>query len=282
MPELPELEAVKDVLVRRLAGRPVVGVDVAPKGGPIVVRDLTGQGFAHQVTGRTFDAVERRGKFLLIPLSHSAASEARLTLAINPKLMGRLQLCSPDARKAGPVHVTVHFDNPAEELRYVDSKRMGQIYLTTDLAQIPTFAEMGPDALDISLPDFKERLRPYRGEIKGVLTRAAFVAGIGNAYADEILWQAGLHPYRKRASLSTPEVEALHQAMQQVLLHAVDQVRREMGDEIHLKPRSSFAIHLRAGEPCPRCGTAISAITANQRITNFCRTCQPGGLIIGM
>jgi formamidopyrimidine-DNA glycosylase len=282
MPELPELEVVKDVLLRRIAGRPITSVELSPKGGPIIVRDFTGQGLAQHTAGRAFEQIDRRGKFLLFRLSRIAETEARLTLAINPKLTGRLQLTPPNTARAGPVQVTFRFENPAEELRYIDSNRMGQIYLTAHLNQIPTFAEMGPEPLEISLEAFAERLRLFRGEIKGILIRAAFIAGIGNAYADEILWQARLHPYRKRPSLSRAETEALYLAMQQVLRDAIGQVRQEMGDEIHLKPRDFFAVHLREGEPCPRCGSAISAITANQRITNFCRTCQPGGLIRGL
>lgn len=282
MPELPELEVVKDVLARRLAGQAFARVEVAAKGGPIVVRDLTGEGIAAQLAGRRVEAVVRRGKYLLFHLAPHTGGDAPLVMAINPKLTGRLQLCPPEVPRAGPVHLTFHFDGMAEVLRYIDSKRMGQIYLTEDLAQIPTFAEMGPEALAITLDEFHHRLRPLRGEIKGILTRASFVAGIGNAYADEILWQAQLHPYLKRAALSAAEIETLYQAMQQVLLSAIEQVRRQMGDEIHLKPRDFFAVHMRDGEPCPRCGSVISAITANQRVTNFCRTCQPGGLIRGL
>lgn len=277
LPELPELEVVREVLARRLVGRRIEGVTVAPRGGPIVVRDLTGRGFSRCLTGSTFQTVARRGKFLLFTLLPSS-----LTLAVNPKLAGRFQLCPPNARKAGPVHVTLHFLQPEEELRYVDQKTMGQIYLTTELDAVPTFAEMGPDALDISQQDFRQRLRAFRGEIKGILIRAPFVAGIGNAYADEILWQARLHPYRKRTSLTPEEIERLYQAMRANLAEATRQVRQEMGDQIHIKPRDFFAVHMRSGLPCPRCGTAISAITANQRVTNFCRTCQPGGLIPGM
>ncbi len=277
MPELPELEVVREVLARRLAGRPITRVAVAPRGGPIVVRDLTGRGFAETLTGRRIDAVARRGKFLILALD-----APRLMLAVNPKLTGRFQLCPPGAKKAGPVHVTLHFEGPDEELRYVDAKRMGQLYLTEDLSAVPTFDEMGPDALEISLQDFRHRLRHFRGEIKGILVRAAFVAGIGNAYADEILWQARLHPYRKRTSLSPEEVDWLYQALRATLLEATAKVRAEMGDQVHLKPRDFFAVHMRGGEACPRCGAAISAVTAGQRITNFCRTCQPGGLIRGM
>ena len=191
-------------------------------------------------------------------------------------------MCPPAEKKAGPVHVTFGFVDPPEELRYIDAKLMGQIYLTETLAKIPTFDEMGPDALSISPEDFRARLRRFRGEIKGILVRAAFVAGIGNAYADEILWNARLHPYRKRTSLSPEEIDRLYLAIGSTLREATIQVRQEMGEAIHLKPRDFFAVHMRPGEPCPRCGTPVSAITANQRITNFCRTCQPGGLIRGM
>ncbi len=276
MPELPELEVVREVLTRRLVGRVIQTVEVAPKGGSIVIRDLTGQGLAETLGGKEIRAVTRRGKFLIFDLAGG------LWLAVNPKLMGRFQLCLPEAKKAGPVLVVLRFGQPEQELRYVDAKQMGQLYLTQDLEAIPTFGEMGPDALQIPWDDFEARIRRYRGEVKGILTRADFIAGIGNAYADEILWAAGIHPYRKRATLQADEVERLHRAMRTTLLELVDKVRAEMGEDIHLKPRDFFSVHMRAGQPCPRCGTPISSITANQRITNFCRNCQPGGLIRGM
>ena len=159
---------------------------------------------------------------------------------------------------------------------------MGQVYLVERLDEVPGYAGMGPEALDISLAEFKERLRPFRGEIKGILVRSEFVAGIGNAYADEILWAARLHPYRKRTQLTGEEVERLYTAMRSTLLDAIAQVRAEMGENIYLKPRDFLNIHMKTGEPCPRCGGQISLVGANQRITNFCRTCQPGGLFKGM
>ena len=277
MPELPELEVVRDVLQRRIGGRQITEVTLSPKGAPIVARDLTGGGFREELMGRSIDLVQRRGKFLLFELSPSP-----LILAVNPKLTGRFQLCQPAAKKAGPVHVTFHFEEPLEELRYVDQKRMGQLYLTDDLSRVPTFNEMGPDALELSPQVFRDRLRRFRGEIKGVLAREQFLAGIGNAYADEILWQARIHPYRKTGSLGSEEIERLHAAMQDTLLQSIEKVRAAMGEDIHLKPRDFFAVHMRGGQACPRCGTKVSEITAGGRITNFCRSCQPGGLIRGM
>jgi formamidopyrimidine-DNA glycosylase len=202
-------------------------------------------------------------------------------LAINPKLTGRLQLTSPQDKKMPKTHLIFSLSGGVE-LRYVDQKTMGQLYLTPDLAQVPDYASLGPEPFDVSLEQFRERLRHYRGEIKGVLVRGEFLAGIGNAYADEILWAAKLHPYRKRTALTPDEVERLYHAMQSTLREATDKVRAEMGEAIHLKPRDFMAVHMKSGEPCPRCGTPISLVGANQRITNFCRTCQPGGLIKGM
>jgi formamidopyrimidine-DNA glycosylase len=280
MPELPELEVVREVLSRRLAGRAVERVTVAPKGGPIVVRDLTGQGLSQALQGSCLEAASRRGKFLILDIQPVRGQP--LFLAANPKLTGRFQLCPPDGKKAGPVHVTLHFKSPDEELRFIDPKMMGQLYLTEQLGAVPTFTEMGPDALEINLDDFRERVKTFRGEIKGILIRAPFVAGIGNAYADEILWRAQLHPYRKRTSLKPQEVDRLFEAMRTTLQEAVEKVRLEMGEDIHLKPRDFFSVHMRGGEACPRCGTTISTVSANQRVTNFCRSCQPGGLIKGM
>ena len=289
MPELPELEVVRDVLQRRLVGRRITEVSVSPKGGPIVVRDLTGQGFREGLLGRLIDSVQRRGKFLLFGLSAQAGGQRvsspgkqPLTLAVNPKLTGRLQLSVPGEKKAGPVHVTLHFEAPTEELRYVDQKRMGQLYLTAELGSIPTFAEMGPDALEASPETFRSRLRRFRGEIKGVLSREQFLAGIGNAYADEILWQARLHPYRKVSTLSSEEIDRLYAAMNVTLRESIEKVEAAMGEDIHLKPRDFFAVHMRGGKRCPRCGGKVSEITAQGRITNFCRSCQPGGLIRGL
>ncbi|HRF48811.1 MAG TPA: DNA-formamidopyrimidine glycosylase family protein [Anaerolineales bacterium] len=284
MPELPELDIVCEVLERRAIGWTIAGVDIVQPGGAIVVRDLataTAGPLATAALGLRLEAVRRRGKFLVFDLR----AEPPYGLVINPKLSGRLQLAEPGEKRRKDTCLVLTLTGPGAasiELRYFDPKTMGQIYVTGDPARVPDFAEMGPEALEISLADFKQRLRPFRGEIKGILVRSAFVAGIGNAYADEILWAAELHPYRKRTTLNVAEIERLYAAMRSTLLEARDLVRAEMGDAIHLKPRDFMKVHLRAGQPCPRCGGPIAEISANQRITNFCRACQPGGLIKGL
>jgi formamidopyrimidine-DNA glycosylase len=279
VPELPELEIVKEVLQRRVVGQTIEAVQVHPKGGAIVIRDLTRHGFAETLTGSLIENVERRGKFLLFSIK--PVDGAHVYVALNLKLTGRLQLAPPAEKKFAKTHVVISLSSGAE-LRYVDQRTMGQLYLTDDLAQVPDYAGLGPEPFDVSLDEFRGRLKPYRGEIKGILVRSEFIAGIGNAYADEILWAARLHPYRKRTQLTAEEVERLYHAMQTTLREATDRIRIEMGEAIHLEPREFMAVHMKTGEPCPRCGSTISLVGANQRITNFCRTCQPGGLIKGM
>lgn len=278
MPELPELEVVKQVLQRRVAGTTIEHVTLVPPGDAIVVRDLTHRGFAQTVTGATIADITRRGKFILFSLK---TTETTWYLVLNPKLTGRLWLGASGDKRHAKTHLILALSS-GDELRYVDQKTMGQIYLTRDPDAAPDFAGMGPEPFDISLDEFRARLQKYRGEIKGILTRSEFIAGIGNAYADEILWQARLHPYRKRTQLMPPEIVRLYEAMQTTLRESIEKVRAEMGEQIHLEPRDFFAVHMKTHESCPRCGAPIALVSANQRVTNFCRTCQPGGLIRGM
>jgi formamidopyrimidine-DNA glycosylase len=282
MPELPELEAVREVLQRRVVGCTIQAVEVLPPGGPVVVRDLTRLGFVAALTGATVGAVDRRGKFVLFTIDRAAPPPLqRLHLVLNPKLTGRLQLAAPAERRHARTHVVCRLSS-GDELRYVDQKQMGQLYLVREPGSLPDFEPMGPEPLAISPDEFRARLRQFRGEIKGILTRGDLVAGIGNAYADEILWAAHIHPYRKRTQLTADDIDHLYAAMQTTLREAIDRVRSEMGEDIHLKPRDFLAVHMKSGQPCPRCGNPISVVSANQRITNFCRTCQPGGLIQGV
>ena len=140
--------------------------------------------------------------------------------------------------------------------------------------------DQGADVLSgLSLEEFRSRLTRFHGEIKGVLTRGAFISGIGNAYSDEILFAAGLSPFRKTRSLGDQELELLHEQCRAVVLEAMDVLRDRMGDDIHVKIRDFLKVHRKGGQPCPNCGGNITQINANQRITSYCRHCQPGMLI---
>jgi len=277
MPELPELENVRYQLETRLTGQCIQAVEIDAKRGPIVLRDLTGGGFETGLVGACLSDVQRRGKFILFSFEDRPA-----VLVVNPKLAGRFQLCPPSQRRLAATLLTLSFRLLDLELRYLDDKQMGQVYLANDMNTIPTFDGMGPGAFEVTRIDFHARLRRFHGEIKGVLAREQFIAGIGNAYADEILWQAGLHPYRKRPSLSPDEIDRLYDAIRLTLLEAGHLARQAMGSAIDGKPRDFFQVHMRGGQPCPRCGTPISEIRARRRLTNFCRTCQPGGLFADM
>jgi len=225
--------------------------------------------------GRAFTDVIRRGKFLLLPLNGG------VTLVVNPMLAGRMRYGAPLARHRTRDALVLGLAD-GKELRYNDARDMGKVYLVADPNQVPTFAELGPEATDpaLDLEHFRERLRSHHGEIKGILTNQGFVAGIGNAYADEICWRAGLYPFRRRPSLSADDVARLHAAMGAVLAEAVATLRERVGEAIDVEVRDFLAVHGKAGQPCPRCGSPISEVTRERRATHFCRTCQPG-LMVG-
>ncbi len=271
MPEAPDLEVIKEFLNRRVRGH---RVESAAALKPTVLRSLAGD-FSGDIPGRTIERAHRRGKFLLVELSGGR------WLVINPMLTGALQYCESRERVRKKTCVVLSL-NDGRELRYLDDRQMGKVYYLADgqMSQIPLFDEQGPDVLEgISLEEFRGRLRRFHGEIKGVLTRGAFVSGVGNAYSDEILFAAGLSPFRKSRSLNQEELRRLYDCCPQVIQEAIAVLRERMGDDIHLRIRDFLKVHNKGGQPCPRCGGNISQLTANQRITSYCRRCQPGMLI---
>ena len=271
MPEAPDLEVIKEFLNDRVRGEAVTGATVVR---PTVLRSLVGE-LSEDMPGRTFDEFHRRGKFLLAELSGDR------WLVINPMLTGGLQYCSSSERMRKRTSVVFNLPNDLD-LRYIDDRQMGKVYYAESgqLDQIPRLDEQGPDVLeDTSLEEFCGRLRHFYGEIKGVLTRGSLVAGIGNAYADEVLFAAGIAPFRKSRSLTAEEVAALHHQCRAVVEDAIGVLRKRMGERLHVKIRDFLKVHNKGGQPCPRCGGNITQLTANQIITSYCRRCQPGMLI---
>jgi formamidopyrimidine-DNA glycosylase len=265
------MEIVARFLNRQFAGASIQAAEVLK---PIVVRDLPGQGFVERLVGQRVEAVSRRGKFLLFQLDSGD------WLVMNAMRSGRLRYLSPGSGMVGKPFLVLRFAD-GSSLQYSDPDSMGKVYLTAELDRVPTFAALGPEALDpeLTLGAFAERLRRRRGEIKGVLVNQSFVAGIGNAYADEILFRAGVYPFRKSPSLSEEEVRRVYEAMQAVLLEAVEVLGQRVGEDIHLEIRDFLRVHGRGDQPCPRCGNPVSQITARGRLTNFCRSCQPGSML---
>lgn len=273
MPELPDLEVICRRLGPRLVGVAIVGARVRR---PLVVRNLLGGDVVADLVGRRFTGVERRGKFLLLALDNDN------TLAVNPMLAGRLRYGVPLGRDRARDAMVLRLED-GRELRYHDAVDMGKIYLTDDLNKIPAYADQGPEANDpdLTLEAFRERWRKQSGEVKQVLTRQSFVAGLGNAYADEICWRAQVYPFRRKTSLSDEEVERLYTSMRAVLQEATAKLEQELGETLDDEERGFLAVHGKAGQPCLRCGSIISEVRREGRPTNFCRTCQPGLLAGG-
>jgi formamidopyrimidine-DNA glycosylase len=291
VPELPDLEIVADALHAALAGRPVTAVTAT---APLTVRGTPAELAA--LGGQHVAAIRRVGKFLDIDLS-------RDRLAINPMLKGRFQLARPGDRRPPGTAVVLAFgprpggppadaaewtrdaswipspgDSP--EIRYRDPSQMGKVYLLPADVDRPIPGrgpgERGPDALDpaFTLEDWRARIRRHPGELKNLLRNQAFVAGIGNAYSDEILHAARLLPFRKRSTLAEEEVDDLYRAMRDVLERAVELLRVRVPPTFEQQVRDHLAVHNRGGEACPRCGGRISEVSAGGFRTAYCRGCQ--------
>ena len=277
MPEAPDLEVVKDYLNANLKHAVVESCKILR---PTVVRSLAAE-VTGDLPGRTFLDAKRRGKFLTLRLSGGRS------LVINPMLTGALQHCAETVRIQKKTCVTFSLGE-GMDLRYLDDRQMGKVYYIDNgeaggEAQdelVPQYTGLGPDVLSgISLDEFKARLKKFNGEIKGVLTRGAFISGIGNAYSDEILFAAGISPFKKCRALKPEELQALHTQCRQVLEEATEVLRERMGSDIHKKVRDFLMVHNKGGQPCPKCGGNITQLNANQRITSYCRHCQPGLLV---
>ncbi len=270
MPEIPDLEGYRAYFNRRLPGLKVEAAEVTI---PIVVR-VPREEFAARLSGNRLGPVERRGKYLLFPFQSGD------WLIVHPMLTGRFQYCNPKERRRKKTAFVLGLET-GMELRYFDDRLMGKAYLARQEEfgqKVPRWLEMGPDAMsaELSQDGFVERLRTRRGQIKNVLTTEQCLAGIGNAYSDEVLWEAGIHPYRKRTELSAEALAGLYRAVHAVMEWATPIVAERMENEglpsDHY--RDHLRVHRRGGQPCPRCGTRITEITAGRRITNFCRNCQ--------
>lgn len=270
MPELPDLTVVAEELARRIAGRRVQSAE-APT--PILVRATPAELGA--LADTTLGTARRRGKFLLLPFERDGA--ATRILAANPMLAGRFWITRSGERVRARTGLRLRLEG-GEELRYVDREMLGKLYLVAPdaLDEIPGWSEMGPDADDpeLTLEAFRQRIRRHPGELKPLLRNPRFVAGIGNAYSDEILWEARLAPFRRRSTLSDDQIADLYTSMRRVLADATDRLRDLVPPEIETQHREFLKVHLRGGEPCPRCGRELRQI-GGREATTFCRSCQP-------
>jgi len=293
VPELPDLAVVADAFHAALAGRPVAGIRAL---SPLAVRGTPAELAA--LVGQRVVRVARAGKFLDLDLDGDR-------VVINPMLTGRLQLSGRGEKAPSSTALEVVFGPrapgtgvPADAapwtagaawlpagdvpvtVRYRDPTQMGKVYLLPAGIERPVPGrgpdEMGPDALDpgLTLEAWRDRIRRHPGELKNLLRNQAFVAGIGNAYADEILYEARLLPFRKRSTLAAEEVDDLHRAMRATLEASIALLRERVPPTFEKQVRDHLAVHNRGGQPCPRCGARITEVKAGGFPTGYCRGCQ--------
>jgi formamidopyrimidine-DNA glycosylase len=272
VPELPELELLRETLDAHISGSTILAVVLDPKRAFII--RYPPLEFARELKGKVIAGVRRRGKFLIFSFV-----DFDKQLVINPMLGGRFGLASRAAPSLPSTCFTLQLSK-ALDVRFVDTTLMARIYLTADPgADVPAFAQLGPDALDpeLTFDAFAARLRKHRGELKNVLRNQAFVAGIGNAYADEILFAAHLRPLRRASTLDDAQRHALYDAIRATLLEAVTITAQQYADRkhpLHKQERGFMKIHGRKKTACPRCGHRISVVHPGGEATYYCRGCQ--------
>jgi formamidopyrimidine-DNA glycosylase len=274
MPELPELEALRIRLAPRLSQKLITATTVNPKKAHLLRYPV--DNFALELPARRITSMTRRGKHLVFATELGGGGSPRW-LVINPMLGGRFQMVGVDTPVPPTEVFTIRIEG-REELRYLDFRDMGRIYWVADCDHdVPGWAGVGPEAdsvTEMGFDAFRKRLRRFRDELKDLLRNQEFLAGIGNAYSDEILFEARLLPLRRRASLKPADEQALYEAIPVVLKRAVDAILTNPNYDESKQDRSFMSIHMKGGKTCPRCGHRISQIGSNREPLNFCRGCQ--------
>lgn len=278
MPELPEVEALARFLREHAVYRPVARVDVASMSAVKTHRPPV-----TALLGRVVTDAGRYGKFLGVEVTDGAGE--RLHLVTHLSRAGWLRWHDsastvPPKPGRGPLELRVHLDvvgGPGFDLTEAGTQKRLAIHLVTDPRQIPGVARLGPDALDLDRAVFGELVAGRTERIKTLLLDQTALAGVGNAYSDEILHTARISPYAVAGRLRTDQVDALHTALRGVL---TDALTRSVGqDAARLKgeKRSGMRVHARTGLPCPVCGDTVREVSFVSRSFQYCPTCQTGG-----
>jgi formamidopyrimidine-DNA glycosylase len=274
MPELPEVEALADHLRRNAVGRTVERVDVASLSACKTFDPPTAA-----LHGRTVTAAHRWGKYLgmqvgdLYLITHlSRAGWLRWSdsLSLAPLRPGK-----------GPIALRVHLGSgQGFDLTEAGTQKRLAVWVVDDPAAVDGIAALGCDALSISAADLGARLAGNSGRIKTVITDQKVIAGIGNAYSDEILHRARLSPFATAAKLTAAQVAALHAAMVSVLGDAVQRSVGLQAATLKGEKRSGLAVHGRTGLPCPVCGDTVREVSFADKSFQYCPGCQTGGKVL--
>ena len=268
MPERPDLEYVVPILDRELRGLKVMSVR-APR--PVVLRIAVRGTPEELLVGRSFERAERRAAFVLFGLGE-------VEIAIAPMLAGRFSLSSPSDRVPADLAVALGLSD-GRELRYRDDVQMGTVWILErgDHERVPGLAKIGVDVLDrraFTGKTLRAIAGKRRDQVKVFLLDKTALDSVGNAYADEVLWHARIHPKTMVRSLSDEELDRLHASIVEVLSHARDEIARRK-PALDVKVRDFLSVRGRHGKPCPRCGDKIRSAGVRGHDADFCPTCQP-------
>jgi formamidopyrimidine-DNA glycosylase len=277
MPELPEVEALAAYLRERAAGRRVERIDVAALSALKTYDPPPTAAAGLEITG-----AGRHGKFLDVHIG--SPSDAGLHLVVHLARAGwlhyRESFNSPAPLKPGkgPIALRMRLDDGSGfDLTEAGTKKSLAAYLVRDPALVPGIARLGPDALGADLDTFAERIRGRKGQIKGVLTSQEVLAGVGNAYSDEILHAARLSPFAITTRLTDEQMAQLHAAVREILTDAVTRSVGQRAAELKGEKRSGLRVHARTGLPCPVCGDTVREVSFADSSLQYCPTCQTGG-----
>jgi len=274
MPELPEVETYVRDLEPLLGGRTVIGAQIL---WPRIIAEPDPERFVQQIVGQRFVRFGRRGKYMLLGLESGA------TLIVHLRMTGHLFVQPAEAVPDKHTHVVLWLDDE-RQLHYQDSRKFGRLWLVEQPDAV--VAKLGPEPLDTSFEvgALAAKLAKRKAPIKATLLDQSVLAGVGNIYADEALYQAGIHPTRRADQLSLEELERLCGAIQTILTQAIASKGSSLGDssiQNFLRPngeqgsyRSAHQVYDRKGELCLRCGGKIERLVIAQRSAHFCPDCQ--------
>lgn len=273
MPELPEVETVCRGLRKHLSARRIEHVEIH-SADVIHQSALSPDMFAAQLVGQTIRDIERRGKYIIFVLDHG-------WLLCHLRMTGKLLVCDRGEKMDKHTHLVITLDN-GKMLHYHDVRRFGgfAFYRENPLQQKP-LVQLGPEPLSAAFDadGFFQSCRHRRRPIKAQLLDQSVVAGIGNIYADEILFRAGVRPRKSAARLSRKEAEAIVAATQIVLTEAIEAGGSTVRDYVNSEAQKggyqlAHQVYGRAGEPCLRCGTVLKQVTVGGRSSVYCPHCQ--------
>ncbi len=275
MPELPEVETVAEGLRRRALGQRIAAVEVRH---PAVIVG-SAEEFVSTLQGRTLAGVARKGKALALELSAREDAQPRFLL-VRLGMTGQLTVVPHEVPVAPHTHVLMPLDGGREELRFRDVRRFGRLRSCTREELEQVLASLGPDAQLITQAQFLAARRGRHGAIKSWLMNQNLLAGLGNIYADEALFQAGIHPLAQPGRVSGAKAHRLYQAVRQVLQRAVRSGGTTFSDYLDAEGRPGeflklLRVYQRTGQPCRRCGKAIKRLVIAGRSSHFCPRCQP-------